>query len=113
MAKTIQCGFAQAIVLSSTLKYNSSLLYDALEHDMRTSLSPYMVLPEKSHFKRKLGDYVKFIQGKKLSKVQRSDFISKFSAEKWNLLPKEDKHSHTLSDCKVILLFREVNNLIS
>ena len=68
MSKIINCGFGQALVLSSTAKYSSSFLYDGIFNDFYKLFSAHVVLPEKYYFKRKLRDYVTFIQSKKVPK---------------------------------------------
>ena len=62
-----------------------------------------MILKEKTYFKRKIKEYVKFIQKKKINKEKRIELTSKFSTDKWEALAQEEKCAHTLSACKVCI----------
>ena len=67
--------------------------------------SEHMILRAKIYFKRKLKEYLQFVQTRKVEKDKRAELIHKFSTDKWKELPEEEKFIHTLSGCKVYYIF--------
>ena len=67
-----------------------------------------MILKEKTYFKRKIKEYVKFIQKKKINKEKRIELTSKFSTDTWDAVAKEEKCAHTLSACKVCVYYLSI-----
>ena len=121
MAQSITCGYAIAVVLNGSRKYQPINVHDGIVQDLQTIFASYPKFHaySSSTLREKIKAYLKFIakHKKNVTVSVKKDVIEEFSSALWHELPEDEKNQHSLNNCKVsivyLLILCEISNFVT